>query len=130
MESDKKKILQYFLVNEFIIGICNIAVENLWCKFYQLYKILRKPSHTKEKILKFEEDAKNWVKTFCQPTIGQINSTTAIPELYRKEDITPYMHMLIMHVLYFMWQLKVKGLSLRLFSTSNIEKKIMIRYCI
>ncbi len=54
MGSDKKKILQYFPVNEFIIGTYGIAVENLWYKFYQLYEILRKPSHTEKEILKFE----------------------------------------------------------------------------
>ncbi|PKC55146.1 hypothetical protein RhiirA1_476094 [Rhizophagus irregularis] len=74
-------------------------------------------------ILKFEEDAKNWVRTFCRPTIGQMNSATAILGLYRKDDVTPYMHMLTMHVPYFMRRLKEKGLSLRLFSTSSVEKK-------
>ena len=95
----------------------------MWHEFYWLYEILRKPSHTEEKILNFEEDAKNWVRSFCQPTMGRLNSTIAIPGLYRKEDVTPYMHMLTMHVPYFMRQLKEKGLSLRLFSTSSIEKK-------
>ena len=52
-----------------------------------------------------------------------MNSITAIPGLYRKEDITPYMHMLTMHVPYCMHRLKEIGLSLRLFSTSGIEKK-------
>ncbi|RGB25053.1 hypothetical protein C1646_772261 [Rhizophagus diaphanus] len=53
----------------------------------------------------------------------QINSVTTIPGLYIKEDITPYMHMFTMHISYYMHQLKEKGLSLRLFSTSSIEKK-------
>ncbi|RIB26203.1 hypothetical protein C2G38_2163990 [Gigaspora rosea] len=64
----------------------------------------------------------------CQPTIGQLNTATAIPGLYRKEDVMPYMHMFCMHIPYFMRQLKKKGLSLRLFSTSSIEKKIITRY--
>jgi len=85
--------------------------------------ILRKSSHTEEEILKFEEDAKNWVRNFCQPTIGPMNSAMAIPGLYRKEDITPYMHMLTMHVPDCMRRLKEIGLSIRLFSTSSIEKK-------
>ncbi|GET51484.1 hypothetical protein GLOIN_2v1815132 [Rhizophagus irregularis DAOM 181602=DAOM 197198] len=55
--------------------------------------------------------------------IGQMNSATAILGLYRKDDVTPYMHMLTMHVPYFMCRLKKKGLLLRLFSTSSIEKK-------
>ena len=100
-----------------------MTIKNLWHEFHRLYEILRKPSYTEEEILKFEEDAKNWVRTFCRPTIGQMNSATVIPGLYRKEDVTPYMHMLTMHVPYFMHRLKEKGLSFRLFSTSSIEKK-------
>jgi hypothetical protein len=123
MKPDKKKMLQYFPIHEFIPGIHGVDIENLWRKFHQLYEVLKKPSHTEKEILKFEEDAKNWVKTFCRPTIGQINTSPAIPGLYRKEDVTPYMHMLTMHVPYFMRRLKEKGLSLRLFSTSSIEKK-------
>ena len=123
MGPDKKKMLQHFPVSEFIIGARGVIIENLWREFYQLYEILRKSTHTEEEILKFEEDAKNWVRTFCRPTIGQKNSITAIPGLYRNEDVTPYMHMLTMHVPYFMRKLKEKGLSLRLFSTSGIEKK-------
>jgi hypothetical protein len=119
MGPDKKKMLQYFPVNEFIIGMRGVIIENLWREFHRLYEILRKPSHTEEEILKFEEDAKNWVRKFCQPTIGPMNSAIAIPGLYRKEDITPYMHMLTMH----MRRLKEIGLSIRLFSTSSIEKK-------
>jgi hypothetical protein len=123
MGPDKKKILQYFPVSEFIPGTRGMAIENLWREFYQLYKVLRKSSYSEEEILKFEKDAKDWVRTFCRPTIGQMNSAASIPGLYRKEDITPYMHMLTMHVPYCMRRLKEIGLSLRLFSTSSIEKK-------
>jgi len=59
-----------------------------------------------------------------------MNSTTAISGLYKKEDVTPYMHMFTMHVPYFMRQLKEIGLSLRLFSTSSIEKKNHDQVCI
>ena len=90
-------MLQYFPVSEFISEICEIIIENLQ---HKLYEVLRKLFHTEEEILKFEDDAKNWVKTFCQPTIGQMNTATMIPGLYRKKDVTPYMHMLTMHVLY------------------------------
>jgi len=123
MGPDKKKLLQYFPISEFVSGVRGVAIENLWREFHRLYEILRKPSYTEEEILKFEEDAKNWVRTFCRPTIGQMNSKTAIPGLYRKEDITPYMHMLTMHVPDCMRRLKEIGLSIRLFSTSSIEKK-------
>ena len=66
----KKKMLQYFPICEFISGVRGITIENLWREFYQLYEILRKLFHTEEEILKFEDDAKNWIRTFCQPTIG------------------------------------------------------------
>ena len=47
-------MLQHFPVSEFIIGARGVVIENLWCEFYQLYEILKKPSHTEEEILKFE----------------------------------------------------------------------------
>jgi hypothetical protein len=123
MGSDKKKMLQHFPVSEFISGTRGIIIENLWKEFYRLYKIMRKPIYTEDEISKFEEDVKKWVKTFCQPTTGRMNDAAAIHGLYRKEDVTPYMHMLTMHVPFFMRRLKEKGLSFKLFSTSSIEKK-------
>ncbi|PKC59395.1 hypothetical protein RhiirA1_469493 [Rhizophagus irregularis] len=111
MGPDKEILLQYFPVSEFISGSRGVDVENLWREFYRLYKILRKSSHTDEEILEFEKDAKNRVRTFCRPTVGQMNSAAATPGLYRKDDVTPYMH------------LKEKGFSLRLFSTCSVEKK-------
>jgi hypothetical protein len=60
---------------------------------------------------------------FYRPTQGHMNSTTQVPGLYRKDDVTPYMHVFAKHVPQFMRQLKEIGLSLRTFSTSSIEKK-------
>jgi hypothetical protein len=60
---------------------------------------------------------------FCRPTQGHMNSNTQISGLYRKEDVTPYMHVFAKHVPQFMRQLKEIGLSLQVFSTSSIEKK-------
>ena len=60
---------------------------------------------------------------FCYPTQGHINSTNQIPSLYQKEDITPYMHVFTKYIPQFLQQLKEKGLSLQIFSTSSIEKK-------
>ncbi|RHZ87985.1 hypothetical protein Glove_27g60 [Diversispora epigaea] len=53
------------------------------------------------------------VKTFSQPARGQINTATAILGIYREEDVTPYMHMLTMHIPFFMRQLKEKNLAFR-----------------
>jgi len=65
MGPDKKKMLQHFPVSEFITGKRGVDIENLWREFHRLYGILRKPFHTEEEILKFENDAKNWIRTFC-----------------------------------------------------------------
>ncbi|CAJ0648436.1 2554_t:CDS:2 [Entrophospora sp. SA101] len=98
MGPEKKKILQSFPVSEFVTGSHGIAIENLWHQFFNLHEMLRKPSYNEEDIIKFELEAKNWVRSFCQPTLGIINSTSTIPGLYRKEDVTPFMHILTMHV--------------------------------
>ena len=98
------------------------------CLFKDLFrKNKRKPFHTKEEILKFEDNAKNWVKTFCQLTIGQMNTVTIILKLYKKKDVTSYMHMLTMHILYFLCQLKEKVSHLDYFQQVVLKKRIIIR---
>ncbi|EXX78303.1 hypothetical protein RirG_016200 [Rhizophagus irregularis DAOM 197198w] len=59
-----------------------------------------------------------------------MNSGTQIPDLYRKDDVTPYMHVFAKHVPQFMRQLKEIGLSLQTFSTSSIEKKNHNHVCL
>ena len=65
---------------------------------------------------------------FCRPSQGQINSASQVPGLYRKEDVTPYMHVFSQHIPEFLQNLKEKNMELRVFSTSSIEKKTIIRY--
>ena len=85
--------------------------------------ILHKEHLSDQEIDQFEIDAQNWIRMFCRPTQGHMNSVTQIPGLYRKDDVTPYMHVFAKHVPQFLRQLKNKGLSLQVFSTSSIEKK-------
>ncbi|RHZ48523.1 hypothetical protein Glove_547g43 [Diversispora epigaea] len=77
---------------------------------------------SEEEINQFEIDAQNWIRTFYCPTQGYMNSSQILG-LYRKEDVTPYMHVFAKHVPQFLHQLKKKDLSLQVFSTSSIEKK-------
>jgi hypothetical protein len=128
MGPDKKIMLEKFPVSQFIPGARGKDIEKLWREFYHLYKILRKTHLSDHEINQFEIDAQDWICMFCRPTQGHINSPIQIPGLYRKEDVTPYMHVFAKHVPQFLRQLKEKGLSLRIFSTSSIEKKITIRY--
>ncbi|CAG8842809.1 25389_t:CDS:1, partial [Racocetra persica] len=71
----------------------------------------------------FADRAKQWVKDFSQPTIETMNSPNQRQEMYSKKNVMPYMHMLTQHIPKFMRSLKNQGLSLRLFSTSSLEKK-------
>ena len=56
-----------------------------------------------------------------------MNTATMISGLYRKEDIIPYMHMLTMHILYFLCQLKEKVSHLDYFQQVVLKKRIIIR---
>lgn len=123
MGPDKKKVLEHFPVSQFIPGIRGQEIEKLWREFFRLYKILRTPFLLDQEIDTFEIDAKNWIRTFYRATEGNPNSVSQSPGLYRKEDVTPYMHVFAQHIHQFMRQLKAKNLSLRFFSTSSIEKK-------
>ena len=128
MGPDKKKMLEKFPVSQFISGIRGKDIEKLWREFYRLYEILRKAYLSDQEIDQFEIDVQNWVRMFCRPTQGHMNDSIQIPGLYRKEDITPYIHVFAKHIPQFMRQLKEKGLSLQICSTSSIEKKITTRY--
>ncbi|RIB28565.1 hypothetical protein C2G38_2137290 [Gigaspora rosea] len=122
MGTDKKKMLEKFPVAQFITGIRGENIEVLWREFYRLYKVLRQSQLTDQEIYQFKVDAENWVRAFCRPSQGFINSSLNFGH-YRKADVTPYMHVFAKHIPLFMHQLKSKGLSLRIFSTSSIEKK-------
>ncbi|PKC67011.1 hypothetical protein RhiirA1_458950 [Rhizophagus irregularis] len=119
MGPDKKIMLEKFPVSQFIPGTCEEDIEKLWQEFYHLYMILHKAHLSDQEIDQFEIDAQNWICIFCHPTQGCINSPIQIPGLYRKEDVTPHMHVFAKHVPQFLRQLKEKGLSLQILSTSS-----------
>ncbi|PKY51570.1 hypothetical protein RhiirA4_468693 [Rhizophagus irregularis] len=98
MGPDKKKGLQYFPIVDFILGKCGINIQKLWYDFYDLYLVLRRLNLTNSEIDNFENKVKQWVKLFCRPSQGQINSALQIPDLYRKENITSYMHVFSQHI--------------------------------
>lgn len=126
MGPDKKKVLKYFPVSKFISeGTRGQGIEKLWKEFLRLYNVLRKPVLLDQEIDEFEIDAKHWVRTFCRSTEAHPSSASTARRsgLYRKQDVTPYMHVFAQHIHQFMRELKIKNLSLRFFSTSSIEKK-------
>jgi hypothetical protein len=123
MGEDKLKVLKKFPITQFINGKRGEDIQYLWHQFFQLYKVLRKDNLTDPEINDFESQAKNWINLFCRPSQGKINSNIQIPGLFRKEDVSPYMHLFSKHIPEFLRKLKNQNLSLRFFSTSSIEKK-------
>ncbi|PKB92207.1 hypothetical protein RhiirA5_442765 [Rhizophagus irregularis] len=125
MGPDKKKILKEFQVAH-LSGRQSTRgqkIEQLWREFYRLYKIIRQKSITDLEIDQFEADAKQWIHNFCRPTIGTMNSANQQQGMYLCTDVSPYMHVFAQHVPQFMRYLNQKGMVLRYFSTSSIEKK-------
>jgi len=102
MGPDKKKVLEYFPISQFIFGTHEQEIERLWKEFFRLYKILRKPFLSDQEINAFEIDAKQWICTFYCATEGHSNTISHKPGLYRKQDVTPYMHVFAQHMHQFM----------------------------
>ncbi|GES80122.1 hypothetical protein GLOIN_2v1817388 [Rhizophagus clarus] len=126
MGLDKEKILKDFQIRHLFDeqqATRGQDIEHLWCEFYHLYKIMRQKSLTDEEIDQFEADAKQWVRDFCHSTIGNPNSSNQQEGMYLRTDVTLYMHVFAQHVPQFMRYLKQKGMVLRYYSTSSIEKK-------
>ncbi|RIB03155.1 hypothetical protein C2G38_2049498 [Gigaspora rosea] len=85
MGPDKKKMLKRFPESQFISGERGKDIEQLWHEFYRFYKVLRQSQLTDQKINQYKIDAKNWIRTFCRPSQGSINSLQKCG-LYQKFD--------------------------------------------
>jgi hypothetical protein len=120
---DKLTMLQHFDVTKFIAGDRGRKILFLWKEFFNLYQFLRKDSFTNTDIDSFETNIKNWINLFCEPTIGKANSMNQRRGMFNPTDITPYMHVLVFHIPEFLRKLRDKGLNMRQFSTSSLEKK-------
>ncbi|CAG8748205.1 17434_t:CDS:1, partial [Gigaspora rosea] len=91
----------------------------LWNKFDQLYCAIKNPDID---FTQFALDAKEWEAFFFQPDITNPNNQDIVEEgLYQPSDITPYIHVLVNHVLEFVKIYKEFGLSS--FSCFAVEKK-------
>ncbi|CAG8768118.1 16015_t:CDS:1, partial [Racocetra fulgida] len=63
--------------------------------FAQLYDALKDPQITGTE---FKQKAINWLNLFLTKSTGSFNSPTFIKGLYRPNDITPYIHIMVYHV--------------------------------
>jgi hypothetical protein len=118
MGNDKLKVLQFFDLTKIFSRQRANVIRNLWNKFYDLY-IKMKDQTTKAE--DFQNDAKNWLTLFLTPSEGIPNTQGFKKGLYKPDNITPYIHVLVYHISEFMTIHQKWGL--KSFSCSGVEKK-------
>jgi hypothetical protein len=118
MGQDKLKVLQFFDLSTILPPTRARAIRMLWDGFYDLYMAIRDPA-TNPKT--FKRNAKMWLKIFLTPSTGVPNSDDFVQGLYRPNDITPYIHVLVFHIHEFMEKHKKWGL--KSFSCAAVENK-------
>ncbi|CAB4407414.1 unnamed protein product [Rhizophagus irregularis] len=118
MGQDKLKVLQFFDLNKVLLPTCANVIRDLWNGFFDLYTAIRDPN-TDPKM--FKKDAKMWLKIFLTPSTEILNSDNFVQSLYRSNDVTPYMHILVFHIHEFIEKHKKWGL--KSFSCAPVENK-------
>ncbi|RIA79919.1 hypothetical protein C1645_839640 [Glomus cerebriforme] len=69
----------------------------------------------------FKRNAKMWLKLFLTLSTGTPNNDNFVQGLYRPNDLTPYIHILVFHIHELMEKHKKWGL--KAFSCGAVEKK-------
>ncbi|CAG8799411.1 13100_t:CDS:2, partial [Gigaspora margarita] len=124
MGPDKLKILQNFnLTKVFQSTTRAVQVQNLWNQFYELYNLMQ-DKKTTERV--FRAKVQHWLTFFLAPSQGEPNKSNFIQGMYRIQDITPYIHILVNHIPEFLDIHNNFGLAA--FSCSAIEKKIIYKF--
>src|SRR5438270_3655868 len=88
-----------------------------WTEFHSLYKAMQKADTDPDQ---FSQAAQKWKALFLTAAQGRPNTSTFISGLYRPNDLTPYIHVLVYHVSEFMQQHRTFGFSS--FSCGPVEK--------
>jgi hypothetical protein len=126
MGPDKLKILKEFNLSSVFQSITRATqVRALWDQFNELYLLIQDKQTTGEF---FRYKAQAWLNAFLAPSIGQPNKNNFIRGMYRIQDVTPYIHVLVNHVAEFMEIHQEFGLAA--FSCSPVEKKNHIQICL
>ena len=125
MGPDKQKILKEFnLTAVFQSTTRAIQIRALWDQFNELYSLMQNRQTTGES---FHYKAKAWLDAFLAPSIGHPNKSNFVRGMYRIQDITPYIHVLVNHVAEFIEIHQEFGLAG--FSCSPVEKKNHMQIC-
>ncbi|RHZ50863.1 hypothetical protein Glove_490g31 [Diversispora epigaea] len=98
-------------------------LRKLWNGFDELYNLLHKKNITESY---FWQKAIQWLEYFLTSSKGRPHQNF-IRSLYRSTDCTPYMHVLVYHVLEFLSL--HQDLGLISFSCAAVEKKNNIQVC-
>ena len=115
---NKLKVLQFFDLSKILPPTRAKTIRMLWNGFYDLYIALRN-SNTDPKV--FKNNARMWLKMFLTPSTGSPNSNNFVQGLYRPNDLTPYIHVLVFHIYELMEKHKKWGL--KTFSCAAVENK-------
>jgi hypothetical protein len=126
MGPDKLKILRDFdLTTVFQSRTRALQIHALWDQFNELYYLIQDRQTTGEL---FQRKAQAWLDAFLAPSIGHPNKSGFIRGMYRIQDITPYMHVLVNHTAEFLEIHRAFGLTA--FSCSAVEKKNHMQICL
>ena len=118
MGQDKLKVLQFFDLSKILPPTRARAIRMLWNGFYDLYIAIRDPN-TDPNV--FKNNARMWLRIFLTPSTGSPNDNNFVQGLYRPNDLTPYIHVLVFHIHELMEKHKKWGL--KAFSCAAVENK-------
>ena len=126
MGPNKLKILKEFdLTSVFQSTERATQIRTLWNQFYKLYLLMQDKTTTGEM---FRHESQAWLDTFLAPSTGHPNRSNFVRGMYRIQDVTPYIHVLVNHVVEF---LEIhREFRLAAFSCSAIEKKNHMHVCL
>ena len=126
MGPEKLKILKEFnLTAIFQSTERAMQTQELWNQFNELYLLMQKKQTTGEI---FRHKAQTWLNAFLAPSKGHPNRGNFVRGMYRIQDITPYIHVLVNHVAEFIEIHHEFGLAA--FSCSAVEKKNHMQVCL
>ena len=126
MGPDKLKILKEFNITAIFQSTERaIQIQALWNQFNELYLLMQNKQTTGEI---FRHKAQTWLNAFLAPSKGHPNRSNFIRGMYRIQDITPYIHVLVNHVAEFIEIHHEFGLPA--FSCSAVEKKNHMQVCL
>ncbi|CAG8534028.1 2289_t:CDS:2 [Scutellospora calospora] len=118
MGDDKLKMLREFDLSTILPPERAILIRKLWDSFLNLYTSLKSQTTTENQ---FKINAIAWLQLFLMKSSGEFNSKTFTKGLYKPNDITPYIHVMVYHIPEFI-DLH-RNFGIRGFSCSAVEKK-------